>query len=213
MTYAYDEVYIEKAQTALGGMLDYAIYDLGYALSDFWNLFLFSGVAEQFGEGDFRLTVGKSGVEIALLVLENTGISDKLIEPKYTSNRSEEYWTGWALAWYQWNRNFPFKRVTELVPIDDIREMYYPYHEMDIRQFADRMDEKIRELSKTSRLKQLRSQAGLSQRELSDRSGVPLRTLQQYEQKQKDIRKAQTRYTVNLSKVLGCNIYDILELI
>ena len=41
-----------------------------------------------------------------------------------------------------------------------------------------------------SRLQEYRRRIGLSQRELSERADVPLRTIQQYEQKQKNINHA-----------------------
>ena len=50
-----------------------------------------------------------------------------------------------------------------------------------------------------------------SQRELAEKSGVNLRTLQQYELKAKDINKAATTTLLALSKTLGCKIEDLLE--
>ena len=43
------------------------------------------------------------------------------------------------------------------------------------------------------------------------KSGVNLRTLQQYELKAKDINKAATTTLLALSKTLGCKIEDLLE--
>ena len=82
MIHAYDKVYLEKARTALGRMLDFAVYDLKYEIEDFWGLFLVSGIAKRFGEGDFQLLVGMSGVELAYKVLECSGIENDRIKPK-----------------------------------------------------------------------------------------------------------------------------------
>ena len=60
-------------------------------------------------------------------------------------------------------------------------------------------------------LKLFRQRAGLSQRELAEQSGVPLRTIQQYEQRQKNINKAQAEYLVMLSRVLCCGMEDLME--
>ena len=54
MIHAYDKVYLEKARVSLGRMLDFAVYDLGFDLTDFFNLFLASGVAKDFGTGDIH---------------------------------------------------------------------------------------------------------------------------------------------------------------
>ncbi|MCD7842437.1 MAG: helix-turn-helix transcriptional regulator [Lachnospiraceae bacterium] len=211
MMHAYDETYVEKARTALGRMLDFAVYDMKFELPAYWNLFLTSGVARRFGEGDFTLTVGKSGIEIAYTVLDESGLCVRRITPCHTRNRSEEYWTGWALAWYQWEKALPFQAITCLVPIEEIQQLYSPYHEMDIRQFADRMDDKCREAQKNTRLKQMRMRAGYSQQKLADMAGIPLRTLQQYEQKQKNINKARAEYVIRLSQVLGCGTDELIE--
>ena len=40
MIHAYDKIYLDKARNSLGRMLDYAVYDLEYNLTDFWNLFI-----------------------------------------------------------------------------------------------------------------------------------------------------------------------------
>ena len=56
-----------------------------------------------------------------------------------------------------------------------------------------------------------RKHAGLTQKELAEKSGVNLRTLQQYELKAKDINKAATTTLLALSKTLGCKIEDLLE--
>ena len=36
MIHAYDKVYLEKARVALGRMLDFAVFDLKYDISDFF---------------------------------------------------------------------------------------------------------------------------------------------------------------------------------
>ncbi len=36
---AYSDIYVEKAQAALGNMLHYAVYDMGMELSEFYGHF------------------------------------------------------------------------------------------------------------------------------------------------------------------------------
>ena len=36
MIHAYDKVYLDKARTALGRMLDFAVYELKYDIEDFF---------------------------------------------------------------------------------------------------------------------------------------------------------------------------------
>lgn len=141
MIHAYDKVYLEKARTALGRMLDFAVYDLQYDISEFFDLFIQSGTAERFETGDFAVIVGMSGVELAYEVLEKSGVEIARVAPNYCADRSEEFWTGWALAYYQWESALRFAEIVRYVPIQDIMALYRPYHEMDIRQFVDRMNE------------------------------------------------------------------------
>lgn len=211
MIHAYDKTYLDKARTALGRMLDFAVYDLKYDITDFFNLFLASGAAQRFEQGDYTLIVGMSGVELAYKVLELSGREQERIKPRYTVDRSEEYWTGWALAYYQWETALKFQEIVRYVPLQDILRLYSPYHEMDIRQFCDKMNELYRTAKPETNLKSLRKQAGFSQRELAELSGVPVRTIQQYEQRQKNINKAQAEYLIMLAQALCCNVQDLME--
>ncbi len=211
MIRAYDKVYLEKARTALGRMLDFAVYDLNYDIAVFFDLFIKSGAAARFESGDFTVLVGMSGVELAYEVLEQSDVPFERIKPNYTADRSEEYWTGWALAYYQWETAMRFSEIVCYIPIKEIMALYSPYHEMDIRQFVDKMNELYRSAKPETNLKLFRQKAGLSQRELAELSGVPVRTIQQYEQRQKNINKAQAEYLVMLAKVLCCTVEELLE--
>ena len=211
MIHAYDKAYLEKARTALGRMLDFAVYDLKYDLSDFFDLFLSSGTAALFERGDYSVTVGMSGVELAYRVLEASGVPFERVKPQYTADRSPEYWVGWALAYYQWETALGLAEINRCIPIGEVVQLYSPYHEMDIRQFCDKMNALYRAAQPETQLKQRRKSAGLSQRELAERSGVPIRTIQQYEQRQKNINKAQAESLIMLSRVLCCRVDDLLE--
>lgn len=211
MIRAYDKVYLDKARIALGRMLDFAVYDLKYDIAEFFDLFIKSGVAERFETGDFTVLVGMSGVELAYKVLEQSGLERERIKPNYTASRSEEFWTGWALTYYQWETSLSFAKIVRYVPIKDILALYMPYHEMDIRQFVDKMNGMYKAAKPETNLKLLRQKAGLSQRRLADLSGIPMRTIQQYEQRQKNINKAQAEYLVMLAKVLCCEVEDLME--
>lgn len=211
MIHAYDKIYLEKARASLARMLDFAVYDLHYNISDFFEIFLESGLAERFEKGDTTILVGKSGVELAYEVLEKVGKMEERVKPRYAGNRSEEYWTGWALAYYQWKTALSFSEIVTYISIEKIVKMYTPYHEMDIQQFADKMNELYRVAKPDTNLKMLRKRAGLSQKELAEQSEIPLRTIQQYEQRQKNINKASAEYVISLSKVLVCEPEDLLE--
>ncbi len=209
--HAYDKLYLEKARTALGRMLDFAVHNLKYDLSTFFELFIASSVANRFEYGDFTILAGKSGIELAYMVLDETGADYKRLPPRFTAGRSEEYWTGWALAYYQWLTAIKFSDIIRAVPIREVCALYSPYHEMDIRHFADKMNELCLHRRTKTRLKQLRQLVGLSQRELAERSGISLRTIQQFEQRKRNINKAQIDTLLPLSMALYCDVRDLLE--
>ena len=94
----------------------------------------------------------------------------------YAENRSEEYWAGWALAYYQWEAGMSFEEINLYVPIKEVMSMYYPFHEMDIRQFVDAMNVLYKERKKENtppkgRLKP-KGISGISGHSNSDNSAV-----------------------------------------
>lgn len=62
-----------------------------------------------------------------------------------------------------------------------------------------------------SKLRDLRENAGLSQSGLARKSGVSLRSIQMYEQRNKDINRAQVIRVVRLARALGCQAEDLME--
>ena len=209
--YAYSDLYVEKAQSVLGNMLHYAVYDLGMELSEFYSHFLNSRIAYCFGLGDPKYVVGMSGIELAMEVMHSVTDQYVSIVSVYRMDKSSEYWSGWAVAYYEWYSNMPFDRINEYVPIDDIRDMYNPYHEADITKFIDEIDRRIEFKHEESRLARLRAYAGLSQRLLAERSGVSVRMIEQYEQKKKDINRACSSTVFKLSRALNCRMEDLLD--
>ncbi len=208
MIRAYDKTYLLKAQTNLALMLDFAVYDLNEQLTDFYKKFLLSKISERFEKGESSIIAGKSGVELALEVVGDFSLAK---EYRPAANRSPEYWTGWALAYFQWYTNLSFKQIDSLIPITEILAMYNPYHEMDISEFCDKMIEIYNNRKVSTNLKRLRMEAEISQSELSEISCVPLRTIQQYEQGQKSINAAKAETVLALSKALECSVESLME--
>lgn len=52
----------------------------------------------------------------------------------------------------------------------------------------------------------------MSQTQLAETSGVPVRSIQQYEQRRKDINKSNANTLLSLARALGCRMEDLLEL-
>lgn len=207
---AYSELYLPLAQRVMGDMYDYAVNTLGMGLQEFHKLFMISGMSGQFEIGNSSYVAGKNGCEVAREVIEIC--TDRHIEKgdEMHVDKSPEYWTGWALAYYQWISDLRYEDIDRCVPIETVRGMYKTLHEADITVFVDMMDKSLKEHRDESRLKRLRAYAGLSQRALAEESGVPLRQIQLFEQGQRDITKTQGQTLLQLSRTLGCSMEDLL---
>lgn len=210
-TRAYQETYLSKAQAALGDAFDYAINTCRIPGSDFIKIFTASSVSRRIENGEPAYLAGKSGIEIASdVVLETTG---KQLEaaPQEHFGRSREYWIGWAICYYQWYSARSYSDIFKVLSYEDLANMYHTLHEADITKFVDIADEKIREHFKDTNLKRIRSSYGCTQAELAKRSGVTLRSIQMYEQRNKDINKASADALYRISRVLGCSMESLLE--
>jgi DNA-binding transcriptional regulator YiaG len=208
---AYDKLYIEGAQNVLGHAVDFAVMSLNLEPDTFGNAFAVSDSSRQFAIGNPRYVAGMNGCELARKVLSETGIPFTDTEDAMFLDKTPEYWAGWALAYYQWYSCRSFSEILTTVSLEEIIRLYHPYHEMDIRQFGDHMDELIQKAKPTTNLKMLRQQNGLSQRQLAELSGVPLRTIQQYEQRQKNINHAQINQLAMMAQALNCDTAQLSE--
>lgn len=213
MIHAYDEIYLGKAQMTLAWMFDYAVNGCRIDVEDFYHMFLTSVYVHRFERGNCSVVAGLSGVELAQRVIWEKTPDEELPQPVFSPVRSPEYWLGFSLAYYQWYYNLEFEEITEKVTITSILLMYRKYHEMDIRQFICELDKMRAEHKQrqVARLQEYRKLISLSQRELAEKADVPLRTIQQYEQKQKNINHARADYVIRLAKALYCRPEDLLE--
>ena len=210
MTHAYKEFFLDDAMETLGSAVEYAVLSLNIEGQEFLDLFLASGIAERFGQGDAMYLSGMSGIELARKVLTICG---KTI-PAYTENSSchysPEYWVGWILAYYQWYCGKPFSMILPKLRYQSLRNLYGVLHEADPSKAASVFDELLSEQAETN-LARYRKARGLSQSQLAKASGLSLRSIQLYEQRQNDINNAQYNRLQALANTLGCKIEDLLE--
>lgn len=212
MTNAYDSLYLDKAKASLAGMLDFAVRELQQDASAFMELFISSGLAELFSRGDVRTIAGSSGPELAYAVLERSGMRTDHVSPHFSPYRSNEYRAGQFLARFQWETSYSFADIVSAMPVRELIELCDPSRETDEQKLSESIISRITGSHVDTRLKIMRQRNGLSQSRLAALSSVPLRTIQQYEQRQKDINKARFEYLVSLSKALNCEPHDLLEM-
>ena len=211
MIHAYRETYLSKAQSVLGDAFHYAVNTCGIPGSDFIKLFVASSVSKRMENGEPAYLAGKSGIEIVIEVIEETKGGEVDQEPQMQMGRSREYWIGWAVAYYQWFSSRKYGDIFKVVTFEDLQNMYYTLHEADISKFVDIMDQRIRDFFPETNLRRIRTEYGCTQAALAKLSGVSLRSIQMYEQRNKDINKASVETVHRIAKVLGCTIEDLME--
>ena len=219
MTRAYDKFFLQNVRENMGFAVDFAVNGCSVSADSFYDFFIASKVASQLENGSPLFVCGCSGTELALTVFERVGYDSKLDGKVFSSSddflrfdRSPEYWAGWILAFYQWNTQVPFSKIRDHIAFSEIIRMYHPLHEAPEEKFIDVMNGIINSHPKSTNLHRLRRTAGLTQKELSELSGVNLRTLQQYEIGAKDINRASGESINALASALKCNFYDVMEL-
>ena len=208
---AYQETYLNKAQSVLGDAFHYAVNTCNIPGKDFIKLFIASSVSKRMENGEPAYLAGKSGIEIVLEVVSETTGKEIHEEPQAEMGRSREYWIGWAIAYYQWHSARKYGDIFKAVSFEDLQDMYYTLHEADVSKFVDIMDERVREHFPETNLKRIRTAYGCTQAELAEQSGVSLRSIQMYEQRNKNINKASAESLNRIAKVLGCTIEDLME--
>lgn len=211
MIHAYREIYLSNVQSALGDAFDYAINTCGVPGESFVKMFVAGSVSKRIENGEPAYLSGKSGIELAVEIIEESTGKTLCAEQEVRFARSCEYWIGWAVAYYQWYSGRKYSDIFKALPFADLQKMYETLHEADITKFVDIADQRIREYFPDTNLKRIRTAYGCTQAELAERSGVSLRSIQMYEQRNKDINKAGAASVYSLAKVLGCTVEELLE--
>jgi DNA-binding XRE family transcriptional regulator len=213
MMNAYDEMYLSDATANLGDMFDYAVNDLGMGGDEFMHMFNISGIGRHFAHGNVKYIAGKSGFELAADIIWITKHTKPATPPTFREQKTAEYWAGWILAGYQWQYGASFALVQRLLPFSEVCKMYKTLHEADPTKFFETANAVIRKNAPYTNLRYARDNAGLSQAKLAKNAGINLRSIQMYEQRNKDINKAQAMTLAAIARALSCDIEDLLETI
>jgi len=208
MTHAYDENILEYAMDNLGAAFDYVVNFLKLDGQEFVDLFITSGIAHEFGNGNDKYVCGMSGRSLADEVYSICGKKTIKIEGDVNGDYSPEYWVGWILAYYQWYSGLSFKKILSVINFEILINSYGVLHEADNSKAVEIFDAMIRSESFLARMRKKR---GMTQAALAAASNVSLRSIQLYEQRQNDISKAQYNNLKDIADALHCTIEDILD--
>lgn len=172
MLHAYKKIYLNDACDNLGFMYDYAVNALQYTVSNFIELFLKSKIATRVEKGDFYMISGCSGIELAHFVLEDLHLDREILRDYISSNTTKEYWFGSNVALYQWLTSLTFTEIFYVADTDSIQSMFDVYHEMDVTQFFEAMNDKYLKKHPESKLSLALKQKGISVKELSEATKI-----------------------------------------
>ena len=208
---AYNQTLLYNAANKFGSMMDYAINDCDFDGDRYLHMFVVSGLAQRFERGNPKIIAGMSGIELAIETIRVTFGSPPTVKPTEIDYRTAEFWGGWALAHYQWYTSRSFAAILRIIPFSNILDMYPTLHEADITKFYSVADGIYASECPQTNLKRFRDIAGLSQSKLAAEADVSLRCIQMYEQRNKDINKAQAITVVKIARALSCEVEDLLE--
>jgi DNA-binding transcriptional regulator YiaG len=201
-------MYVEGAMIRLGDMLEYACLDGGYDPDGFWRMFLQSEVARSFETGDVSVVAGKSGPELAYMVLSAVDHREEFPEPVWREDRSDLYWCGWILAYYQWYTAQPFSAIWSRVSIRMLQKMYPAFHEADIAKTVEALSEMQKPVRKNS-ISNLRMVREMTQQELADRAHMSISQLQRLEYGERKVENMSLKSALALAKALGVAVEEL----
>ena len=210
MSCAYNEMYLFDAMRNLGEMTEYAYHACGADIDHAFKCFVISGFADRFGQGDPRVVSGVSGTELYISVMEKCGVTKEWPDALVRYDTDGYYWTGYIMAMFQWRTGLSFRHILNVISSEDLMKMYPALHTASDDRAVDSIEEVFKQRSLVSRLQTYRKLAGLTQAGLAEAAGVNIRTLQQYEIGDKDLRKASADKVISMAKVLHCRPEDMV---
>lgn len=210
MIHAYDEMYLDDAMECLGAAVEYAVLLCGMDGQKFLDLFVASGVADEFGRGNVTFISGMSGIELARHIMMKCGMAVTEHTDLPYIDYPPEYWCGWILAYYQWYSGKSFAAIFRQIQFQMLMDVYGVLHEADPSKAVSVFDQIMARKEETS-LAYYRKMKGLSQSQLAKESGVSVRSIQLFEQRKSNINNAQYNHLSAIAKALGCEVADLLE--
>ncbi|MBQ7506202.1 MAG: helix-turn-helix transcriptional regulator [Lachnospiraceae bacterium] len=180
---------------------------------NFFRLFRISGLAKDWEEGNGESFEEMNAPALYGAVMKRLG-SHALQDTEAEAALPEDpqtLWIGSLLDFVQRKTGKGFSSILEDISFRELEVLYEPLKALSMEQSFQVIREKIRQKGKKTWIQRIRRRRGLSQRELAEQSGVNLRTLQQYEIRDKDIDKAGAAKLLAMARVLSCRPEELME--
>lgn len=197
----------------LGKAFEFAEKCLPEGAAGFYRRFANSSVAATCTGPDAHPEIGGSAIELVLDVNEDASIDTLLMNEKRLSKQETGRlrWEAELLCRYQWETGLPFPAVLRTLTEERLRALHADHAELPPAEVVQRISVPETHESTATNLARIRRERGLSQAGLAKASGVTLRSIQQYEQRKKDISHAQARSVLALAQALSCTMEELLE--
>lgn len=198
---AYDEDYLPDFREKLGTLFDLGYYQKGIDIDEIAERFASSVIAEGVETGSPKYLAGMSGTEMAMDLFNEEHFERLPVQ------RTDAYWTGYALAHIQWYYNRPFREIIDKCPCSRLLGAYPALHEVDIDKTVDIVRKFI---IPDNILKIRRKMLGLTQKQLASLAGISLSTLRAYEQGTTSLENASGKTLYMLGRYLGLTVEELL---
>lgn len=209
--FTYIDHYTENAIDNFANALDYVYVDQKKDIKNFIDMFIKCGLAKEYYLLNPVYVLGLSGKELVKKTYELNNIIYKERRIKKTYKKSIAYFVGVISLTYCYRRDIPIEIFFKKVKIDDLFKLYYPLHEADITKIIKILDEYLKKKSETTNLAYYRKILKLTQKELADLSGISVRSISLYEEKEKDISKASYATVEKIARALHTEPKNIIE--
>ena len=203
-------LYEQELREKLGTYFDTAVNHNGMRGQEAANLLVSSGLAEHLERQNPAFVAGKSGTELLSWACEQVGLSPEVANPPRTPT-TPDYWVGYMLGLFQVAAGWTYRQVFERMSYADLRGMHSWCQDMSEREVVDTICDELLKRPQQKALRRMRKASGLTQSQLAAQAGLSMRTIQQYEEGQKDINKAAVGNVRKLALILHCTIEDLLE--
>jgi hypothetical protein len=116
----------------LAALFDLAVNYEKIDINEFGEKLANSDIGKEFEQGNVMVVLGKSSNELLAELLNNTPL-----DVYQEIETSKEYWVGWVLGYCLFELNTSFNEIFSFISCNELRDLYYPYHEADVNKIKD----------------------------------------------------------------------------
>lgn len=200
----------KKMINNLGICMSFACKYLDFQPNEFFKLFSSSNVSIEYAKANPKYIYGMSGIELAYEALIDLGFSPKDIDD-YEIEKDLNYWLGRVIGYMQYINNYSYKYLAEIINLNSLLDHHEELASEGLGYINEYVFTNLVNGDSKSRLQSKRKLVDLSQSQLALKANINVRTLQQYEIKNKNINNASVKSVMKLAEAIGCKIDDILE--